>query len=210
MFCKNCGMEMSDSASFCNNCGTPVGQAGNVAEEVLSKKEDNVLRMEIKPTFVWGYQILVMIKDVFITLAILQIFFINLIYSLKYLPVFGWSVVGIVLLIHIIRLFLRKAQYAKTSYRFLKTKVEYVDSFLNKEEKQLKYEHIREVTMTQNIFERMFNLGKIRLYTNASSAYNNSKRHTQTGKNGIYIHCVVGVKEKTDKIKQIIDDVVET
>ena len=62
MFCKNCGMEMSDSASFCNNCGTPVGQAGNVAEEVLSKKEDNVLRMEIKPTFVWGYQILVMIN----------------------------------------------------------------------------------------------------------------------------------------------------
>ncbi len=89
MFCKNCGMEMSDSASFCNNCGTPVGQVGNAMTEVLSKKEDNVLRMEIKPTFVWGYQILVMIKDVFITLAILEIFFINLIYSLKYLPVFG-------------------------------------------------------------------------------------------------------------------------
>lgn len=209
MFCKSCGMEMSDLASFCNNCGTPVGQTGNVVTEVRSKKEDNVLRMEIKPTFVWGYQILVMIKDIFVTLVILELFFLNIIYALTYMPVVGWSIIGIVSLVHIIKLFFKKAQYNKTNFRFLKTKVEYTDSFLNKEEKQLKYEHIREVTMSQNIFERMFGLGRIRLYTNASSAYNNSKNHKQTGKNGVDIHCVVGVKEKTNMIKQIIDDIVD-
>lgn len=25
MFCKNCGSQIDDGASFCNNCGTPVG-----------------------------------------------------------------------------------------------------------------------------------------------------------------------------------------
>ncbi len=209
MFCKNCGIEINDSASFCTNCGTPVGQSASVATEVLSKKEDNVLRMEIKPTFVWGYQILIMIRDIFITLAILEIFVVRLTILLMYVPILGWGIVGIVSLAHIIKLFFKKAQYNKTSFRFFKTKVEYVDSFLNKEEKQLKYEHIREVTMSQNVFERMFGIGRIRLYTNASSTFNNSRRHIQTGKNGIDIHCITDVKEKSDKIKQIIDDIVD-
>lgn len=209
MFCKSCGMELNDSASFCNNCGTPVGQTGNIVTEEHSKKEDNVVRMEIKPTFVWGYQILTMIKDIFITLVVLEITCLNIIYALQNVPVVGWAIIGIVSLIYIIKLFFQKAQYKNTSFRFLKTKVEYIDGFLNKEEKQLKYEHIREVTMTQNVFERMFGIGRIRLYTNASSAFNNSRRHTQTGKNGIDIHCVIGVREKTNAIKQIIDDFVE-
>ena len=209
MFCKNCGMELSDSALFCNNCGTPVGQTGNIEVEEHSKKEDNIVRMEIKPTFIWGYQLLVMIKDILITLVVIQLTCFNILYAIIYSPGIGCFLIGLISLIYIIKLFFKEVQYKNTSYRFLKTKVEYIDSFLNKEEKQLKYEHIREVTMTQNVFERMFGIGRIRLYTNASSAYNNSRRHVQTGKNGIDIHCVVGVREKTNEIKQIIDDVVE-
>lgn len=209
MFCKSCGVELNDSASFCNNCGTPVGQTGNVITEERSKKEDNVVRMEIKPTFVWGYQILVMIKDILITLIVLEFTCLNIVYALVNAPAIGWSIIGIVSLVYIIKLFLKKAQYKNTSFRFLKTKVEYIDSFLNKEEKQLKYEHVRKVTMTQNIFERMFGIGRIRLYTNASSGYNNSRNHKQRGKNGVDIHCVSGVREKTNAIKQIIDDIVE-
>lgn len=207
MFCKNCGMELSDTASFCNNCGTPVGQTGSMTETAVhSKKEDNVLRMEIRPTFVWGYQILIMIGDIFLTLLFLNLFFVRVFYALVEFPLLGWSIVGIVSLIYIIKLFIKKSQYKNTVYKFYKTKVEYIDSFLNKEEKQLKYEHIREVTMSQNVFERMFGIGKIRLYTNASSGYNSSNNHTQTGKNGINIHCVAELREKTDEVKQIIDE----
>lgn len=208
MFCKSCGMELNDSASFCNNCGTSVGQTGNVVTEERSKKEDNVVRLEIKPTFVWGYQILVMIKNILITLIVLELTCLNILYALVNVPVVGWSIIEIVSLVYIIKLFFKRAQYKNTSFRFLKTKVEYIDSFLNKEEKQLKYEHIREVTMTQNIFERIFGIGRIRLYTNASSGYTNTRKHTQTRKNGVDIHCVSGVREKTNAIKQIIDDIV--
>ena len=73
-----------------------------------------------------------MIKDILVTLVILELFFLNIIYALTYMPVVGWSIIGIVSLIHIVKLFFKKAQYNKTNFRFLKTKVEYADSFLNK------------------------------------------------------------------------------
>ena len=74
------------------------------------------------------------------------------------------------------------------------------------EEKQLKYEHIREVTMSQNIIERMFGIGRIRLYTNASSAFNKSRNHKQTGKNGIDIHCVANIKDQYKMVKDLLDE----
>ena len=54
MFCKTCGKELNDDASFCNNCGTPIGQVvtSNVSIKDDKKKEDNVVRLEIEPTFV--------------------------------------------------------------------------------------------------------------------------------------------------------------
>lgn len=116
-----------------------------------------------------------------------------------------WLMFGFALAVCIVATFFRKIQYSKTNYEFLKTKVEYVDGFFNQEEKEVKYKYIREVVMTQNIFERMFGLGCIRLYTSASSAISTANEHSQTGKNGIMIHCVKNVKENYKIIKELID-----
>ncbi|MBO5141739.1 MAG: PH domain-containing protein [Clostridia bacterium] len=209
MFCKECGNFMNDDAAFCNSCGTPVGQVANNFENmsVDSKKEDNVVRLTLKPTFVLGYQILRMIGNSLVWLFIIQLWIIDIIAAFSLMPALAWGIIALVFGIHLIKLFFEKAQYKKIEYRFLKTKVEYVDGFLNKEEKQLKYEHVREVTMSQNVLERMFGIGRIRLYTNASSAYNTGRNHNQTGKNGIDIHCIVNVKEQHKLVKEILDEI---
>ena len=210
MFCKTCGKELNDDAAFCNNCGTPVGQVSNAMSVNNSndrKKEDNVVRLEIKPTFIFPYQILKDIGNLIVWLFLIGLCLgINFIALFMYFPVF--SIVTFTLIL-VIRLLFEKAQYNRITYRFLKTKVEYVDGFLNKEEKQLKYEHVREVTMSQNVLERIFGIGRIRLFTNASSAYNTGTNHRQTGKNGVDIHCVVNVKEQYRAAKAILDEMEE-
>lgn len=209
MFCKTCGKELNDDASFCNNCGTPVGQVStsNVSLKEDKKKEDNVVRLEIKPTFVFGYQVIrEFINTIVWLFLILCCIEINPIALVKYFPLFSLIVVFVIL---VVRLVFVKAQYNKITYRFLKTKIEYVDGFLNKEEKQLKYEHIREITMSQNVLERIFGIGRIRLFTNASSAFVTGHNHKQTGKNGIDIHCVTNVKEQYLAAKAILDEMEE-
>ena len=91
-------------------------------------------------------------------------------------------------------------QYNDLQYDFYATKIEY------KDEKELKYKYIREVTLNKSIIERMFNMGTIRLFTNASSGMVNSKNHKAAGKNGIYIHCVKDAQEQYKKIKEMIDE----
>lgn len=208
MFCKNCGNQMNEDAVFCNNCGTPVGETGVVTATQNNGKvvEDGVVRLSLKPTFIWGYQILMMFWNVFLTLLFLELTCLNLIWAFTGWPAFFWGVTGIVTFCCAISMFCKKIQYNKINYEFFKTKVEYIDGFFNKEEKEVKYKFIREVTMTQNIFERMFGIGCIRLYTNASSAINTSGRHSQTGKNGIVIHCVRNLSENLKIVKALIDE----
>ena len=116
-------------------------------------------------------------------------------------------IIGIVIVCVAIKLIFEKIQYDNLEYNFYATKAEYIDGFLNKEQKELKYKYIREVTMTQNILERIFHIGTIRIFTNASSGmtYNN-KHNKMYGKNGLAIHCIENVKEQYQKVKDIIDE----
>lgn len=209
MFCKACGNELKDDSTFCSNCGTQVGAVTKSTQE-NTLKEDGVERLEIKPVYNWGYQILLSIWNTIITTIV--IFFFIVVDSengMTYAPALFIFIGVITFIIYFIKLILNKFQYKNISYRFYKTKVAYVDGFLNKEEKEVKYKHIREVTMTQNILERIFGLGKIRLYTNASSGVSDvgMNGHNQTGRNGIIIHCVTEVESKLKEIKGLIDAV---
>ena len=74
-------------------------------------------------------------------------------------------------------------------------------------EKELKYKYIREVTMSQNIIERLFGIGKIKVFTNASSGMNNGAYgNSMRNRNGIQIHCVENVEEQYKKVKELIDN----
>lgn len=190
MFCEKCGTKLPDDASFCTNCGTSVNGGESKTKE---KVADNDVQLNVKPTFKLGYMILPYI----LTYAIL--------FACISLPLFamdgeigiGISIIMLVVMavIFAIATFFTKKQYSNYSYDFYKTKVIYRDSFLNLSEKEVKYKYIREVTMRQTIFQRMFNIGTIILFTNAETGVGN----------GISIVNVENVQEVYKNIKKVID-----
>ena len=98
-------------------------------------------------------------------------------------------------------------QYDNIRYDFYGNRVEYIDGFLNRERKELKYKYVREVTMSQNVLESLCGIGTIKISTNAFSGYNSTRSHnSMRGMNGIFIHCVEDVEEQYKIIKQIIDE----
>ncbi len=200
MFCKNCGNELADDAKFCNKCGASIDGEQKPKEK---KVEDNTVKYQIKPSFKWGYKLLT--NCAYAALIILIIFGYSLGEAIDEIPEFVGMVVGVAVVIILIKLFFENIQYKNLEYNFYNTKVQYKDGFLNKEEKELKYRYIREVTMHQNILERAFKIGTIRLFTNASSGYG-SKGNTM---NGINIHCVENVNEQFKKIRELIDEATE-
>lgn len=208
MFCKKCGAEMDETAKFCPKCGENV--TGEVKKNV-EVKEDNTVKFQLKPKFNWGYKIICTLGVALLWAFIIVFWAFGSIEDVEILiavlPTVPLTAIGIVVLYVAIKLIFEKIQYDNLEYNFYTTKAEYIDGFLNKEQKELKYKYIREVTMTQNILERIFRIGTIRIFTNASSgmSYNN-KHNKMYGKNGLAIHCIENVKEQYQKIKEIIDD----
>lgn len=190
MFCEKCGTKLSDGASFCTNCGAEVSGKVKKSEEKVADKE---VQLQVKPTYKTGYMILP-----YITMIIIFVVCIGL-------PMFAISaeagmavsigIVGVLLVIFGISYLFTKKQYSSYQYDFYKTKVIYKDSFLNVSEKEVKYKFIREVTMRQTIFQRMFNIGTIILFTNAETGVGN----------GISIINVENVQEIYKKVKSTID-----
>jgi len=208
MFCKKCGAEINDDAAFCPNCGASVNGEYATRAAVV---EDGEVKYQLRPTFKLGYKLLTNFGRGILYLFIFTIYFLSDIEDSKNAgEIFGVILglfAGILIVYVIIKLIFEKMQYDHYEYNFYNTKVEYVDGFLNKEEKELKYKFIREVTMSQNIVERLFGIGKIKIFTNASSggnsgAYGNSMRN----RNGIQIHCVENIGEQYKKVKELIDN----
>lgn len=206
MFCKNCGAEINEEARFCPKCGSDKQGETKANKKVV---EDNKIKKQIKLEFNWPYKIITTFGTALVYIFIVFCYILaDLPDELIFVyPIIFLVVIGIAVLYVGIKLILGKMQYNDLEYNFYNTKVEYKDGFLNKEEKELKYKYIREVTMTQNILERIFNIGTIRIFTNASSGgYGYGRNHNMRGKNGIFLHCVKNVKEEYNQVKQIIDE----
>lgn len=203
MFCKNCGNELPDDVKFCNKCGTSIE---GVKPEEKKKVEDKTVKYQIKPTFKWGYKLFT--NFAYAALLVLIFFGYSLEEVMDEIPELLGIVVAGAIVIVLVKLFLESIQYKNLEYNFYNTKVQYKDGFLNKEEKELKYKFIREVTMHQNILERMFGIGTIRLFTNASSGYGYGRSKGNT-LNGINIHCVTNVNEQFKKVRELIDEATE-
>lgn len=199
MFCKNCGAEINDTARFCPKCGNGRSDLQQRNEII----EDNQIRFSLKPEFNILYQLLSTLWRGIVILFLIA-YCITGLPLLFYFPIIP---IGFLVIYVAIKMIFGNIQYKNLSYNFYKTKVEYVDGFLNKEEKELKYKFVREVTMSQSIFERICGIGTIKIFTNASSGGYNGKNHnSMNGRNGIYIHCVNNVQEQYRIIKQVIDE----
>ena len=193
MFCEKCGTELEKDALFCTKCGTKVG-GGNIESNANVNSNDNEIKLTVKPTFKFAYMM--------IPTTLLWLFFMLMIA----LPItigepevggiaWGLGVIVLLVILGIIAIF-TKAQYKNLTYDFYGSKVIFVDSFFNLSRKEVKYKHIREVTMKESFIQRLFNLGSIVLYTNAETGVGN----------GISIVNVENAKEVYAKIKNLINN----
>lgn len=204
MFCRNCGTKINSTDKFCPMCGYSQTEYSTKKEII----EDNQIEYQINSVFNFKYEIISTSISSMIVVLLINIAFADVIDfwigSSNALP---FSIVIMIVFI-VTSLILRKRQFQFLEYNFYKTKVEYKDKFLNKEQKELKYQYVREVTMSQNILERLCGIGTIQIYSNATSGiYTSSNNNNyQKNKNGIYIRSVENVQEKYHTIKHIIDE----
>lgn len=214
MFCKKCGTEIKDGDRFCPKCGYDT-QSGAMPKQENKIIEDGEIKYQLRPEFHLGYKIITTFGR-----AILYTLFYFLLFVGDFedfedgeiVRIMFAIIIGIAMIYMIIKLIFEKIQYKHFEYNFYNTKVEYIDGFLNKEEKELKYKHIREVALKQNILERAFGIGTIRIYTNASSGlkwggYGNYQNARNM--NGLQIHCIRNPKEQYEKVKALIDAISE-
>ncbi len=195
MFCEKCGTQIPEDAAFCPNCGAST--SGEINPEITKKEkiEDNEIQLKVKPTFKWG----VALYPFFITLIIILIVMLPIAF-VSFTTGIGVLVAMLVFavfmgLIYLIQALINKKQIENYTYDFYKTKVIYKDSFINLAEKEVKYKNIREITMRQTFFQRLFNLGTIILFTNAETGFGN----------GIFINNVENVKDVYNQIKTVVE-----
>ena len=191
MFCEKCGTQLLDKAEFCTNCGTSVN--GEVKKTTTEKIKDTEIVLNVKPSFKFGY----MVFPAALIFEIIILFFSLMMWMVSAEAGLGVFLVGTLIMFVIlgIKAAINKKQYSSYSYDFYKTKVIYKDSFLNLSEKEVKYKHIREVTMRQTFIQRFFNIGNIVLFTNAETGF----------ANGIFIMNVENVQDVYKNVKSVID-----
>ena len=191
MFCEKCGTQLEEDAVFCTKCGNKV-KGGNI-EKTENVVDDKEIKLTVKPTFKFAYM---MIPTVLIWLFFMIMIALPITIGEPEVGAFFWGIGLIILLviIGIITIFTR-AQYKHLTYDFYSSKVIFVDSFLNLSQKEVKYKHIREVTMKESFVQRWFKLGSIILYTNAETGVGN----------GISIVNVENPKEVYSKIRELIN-----
>ncbi len=55
MFCKNCGIEMSENAQVCTNCGAQVNTQAPVVTYTPVVNQETALPEQNRPVSAWGY-----------------------------------------------------------------------------------------------------------------------------------------------------------
>ena len=214
MYCKNCGQELNNKASFCKGCGSKAGNSiVDTQNKAIKPVEDNQIKFELKPTFKWGYKIL---TEGLGMIAVI-LFFTFYIFAgsdikdawnfIKSTPIMMAVILLLFITVPMVKIIFTSMQYKKLCYNFYATKVEYIDGFLNRSQKELKYKYVREIVMKEGIIERIFGLGTIQVFTNASTGKYSSE--TNGMENGILIHCLTDVKSKYAEIKKIVDAATE-
>ncbi len=87
-----------------------------------------------------------------------------------------------------------KLKYNANVYKFYNDKIVYTNSFINKQEKRVRYADIKEVNVEQTFLQRIFKLGTIILRTNSGNILTN----------GIFIYGVKNIDEQYKKMEEIM------
>ncbi|MBR5227182.1 MAG: PH domain-containing protein [Clostridia bacterium] len=199
MYCVNCGQDVDEKEKFCSNCGTSL-KDGKVEKDILLEITPSykffyialpgIFKAIIRgiPFLIAWYLLGIVLKDNDLIKQIGENIFIIVKNVLLLLPV-------ILVIIELIKSFIHRKQYKHYKYTFYKDKVIFMDTFLNISQRELCYEHIKEINQKQSLIQRLFNIGIISMYSNAETgAYG-----------GIIMRDIENVKEVYEKINNIIN-----
>ena len=171
---------------------------------------DNSIRAQLKPEFNVPYKVLTNTFE-----AVIYVLIFGMLFTYMCMP---WYVyLFAIILVVVVKMMRQKEQYKSIEYNFYATRLEYKEGFYNRE-RLLEYECIREIVMTQNILERLFGIGTIRIFTDFTKATNskdinimdflrvNQYRLKRIYRNSIPIHCLTSVHKQYELVKRIINE----
>ena len=204
MICRNCSLEGGVPA-YCVDCDLPV-----LTKKEQTKKRENVdLLYSLKPKFNPLYNLtLCMLKAVpiaivltiamWITMTILAIEIGGV--MIDYLYVIESDLLTALLLIYaalvVMRFLFVWIHYINLEYNFYPTKMERTNGFINRSIRQVEYDEIRRVGVTEHMLQRAFNQGSI-VFQLKGSSFNDIAF--------VRLHCIENTDEELDIINKIID-----
>lgn len=188
MFCDMCGTKLPELSEFCPECGFKI----NENKKAKTKIDDLEVKLTIKPYFdssYLGLRLLVAFGALILSLSII----IAIVVSIK--VGVGIFIVSSTLVCLVIpaKIKLDKAIYDSCFFDFYDKKVVYKNTFLGESQREIKYNHIREIYMSQSYIQKYFGLGNIRLLTSAEVG------------TGIYIKDCRDINNIYNELKNIIN-----
>jgi len=160
MHCHECGAELAPDAAFCAKCGVELTRSATSANNLRPRETGDVEEVDL---WAGGYSGKAMIGDWVIAGIVSAI----LIVTTVLVPFFtvnplAWMVVaGIIVCLW--GFFLLKLAYKKISLRYELTTQRFIQKkgFLSRVTDRIELIDIDDVTLQQNFFDRMLNVGKI-------------------------------------------------
>lgn len=112
--------------------------------------------------------------------------------------------------------YLKKANYAKTEYRFYEDRLEFEEGFLTINKKVVKYKDMKEVTLRRGILQRSVGLGSIYLSTLATgsggggNAFGSIFGSGSTAGSGIYLRDIPEPEAEYERVRALVDAATST
>lgn len=158
MVCSKCGNHLLETDKFCSSCGFEVvNRNGSLGH----KNNSQQLLYIFKPTF----SLLFIIYKMFLWIFLLGL----IVFMLAYLFVGVKNAFLITILFAIVCIIFRSLfdyyNYKSTSIEFYADKFCYKNHFLNKINLEISYQNIIEIQKDVTVSERIFNRGKIKIFT---------------------------------------------
>jgi len=157
--CPNCKAKIEEDSKFCDQCGYHLTNEIDNTEYIIS------------PSFNFGVH---MLNFTIIFIVLLVFLIISTLNTKANYPNDNLMTekvgISIVILMYIGLFINRYFTYRKSQYKILKDKIIYSENFGETVNRKIDVSSIKQIDISQNMFDRIFNYGRIIFYTNNNTA----------------------------------------